>query len=174
MIKKLLFASIIICLFLIVGCNAPIKHSDDFNLIFTYGIGANTLDTFNNTYTRDMITDANITIDLYLSQEEMDAIYEKMIEIDFFNYPDVFSRYVPEGSIVGERTPYFSYYFKVAYDSYVKELTWNDNIRSVLIRGEYITDDKVDKLKSLTQLITHIIESKEEYKKLPEPRGGYQ
>jgi len=149
-----------------VGCSAPPPHPSNFNMIFKYGVGAgNELNTFEGTYTKDMIMDPPITVDISLSKEELDTIYQKMIEINFFGYPDQFSVFVPPGESVGMLTPYCSYYFKVEYDSKVKELSWEDNIIN--------EDKKAEKLRELIKLIRDIIESKEEYKQLPPPRGGY-
>lgn len=147
-----------------VGCGAG--TSPDFNLIFKYGVGAkNELNTFKGTYTRDMILDPSITVKLSLSEEELDSIYQKMVEIDFFEYPDRFSVPIPPDGMVIMVTPYSSYYFKVKYDFKIKELWWEDEIKNENIEA--------DKLRELIKLIRDIIESKEEYKQLPPPRGGY-
>ena len=149
-----------------VGCSAPPPSPSNFNLIFKYGVGArNELNTFDGTYTKDMIMDPSITVNLSLSKEELDRIYQKMIEINFFGYPDEFSVSVSPGEPAGMVTPHLSYYFRVEYDSKVKELRWEDNITN--------PDKKAEKLRELINLIRDIIESKEEYKKLPSPRGGY-
>jgi hypothetical protein len=143
---------------------APVKSN--FNFIFKYGIGArNELDTFKGTYIKDMIIDASITVKLSLSEEEMERIYQKMMEIDFFSYLDRFKLAIPAGEPTGIVTPYSTYYFKVEHDSQYKELWWGDEITN--------PDEKADKLRELITLIRNIIESKEEYKKLPEPRSGY-
>jgi hypothetical protein len=155
------------------GCTAPPPSSvpppssSNFNLTFKYGIGAwNELNTSQGTYTKDMIMDPPITVNLSLSKEELDRIYQKMVEINFFGYPDKFSVSVSPGESVGMVTPYCSYYFKVEYDAKVKELSWKDNIIN--------EDKKAEKLRELINLIRDIIESKEEYKQLPPPKGGYQ
>jgi len=89
-----------------------------------------------------------------------------MLEIDFFNYPDNFSVSVPPGEPSGIVTPYASYYFKVEYNSQVKELRWGDEITN--------PDEKAERLRELIALIRSIVESKEEYRKLPEPTTAYQ
>ena len=95
-----------------------------FNIIFKYGITAgNELDTFQGTYTRDMVADPPVTIELTLSGEEKDSIYQKMMEIDFFSYPDIYSASAPTDVSVGIRTPYYTYYFRVQYESRMKELS---------------------------------------------------
>ncbi len=149
-----------------VGCFTPPPSPSNFNLILKYGVGArNELNTFNGTYTKDMVSDPSITVNLSLSKEELDRIYQKMVEIDFFDYPDKFSITPSPGESYGIVTPYYSYYFKVEYNSEIKELWWEDEITN--------KDEKADKLRELIKLIWDIIESKEEYKKLPEPTSGY-
>jgi hypothetical protein len=142
------------------------SQESDFNFIFKYGFsGRNTLDTFKGTFTKDMVLDAPITIELRLSQEEMNSIYQKMVEIDFFNYPDKFSVTVPSGVPETRVMPYSTYFFKVTYNGRTKELLWHEKVTN--------SEEGADKLRELINLIRNIIESKEEYKKLPEPKSGY-
>jgi hypothetical protein len=146
--------------------NPPTLAQSDFNFIFKYGVtGRTTLDTYQGTYTKDMVMDPDITIELKLSQEEMDSIYQKMVEIDFFKYPDEFSVSVPVSERKAEVTPYSTYFFQVTYGDKTKELLWHDKIMN--------PDEKADKLKGLINFIINIIESKEEYKALPKANGGY-
>lgn len=137
-----------------------------FNFIFKYGIEAgNELDTFKRTYTKDMVEDPPVKVEMSLSKEEMGRIYQKMLEIKFFDYPEKFSVTVSPGEPVGRVTPNPSYYFKVTSDSKVKELWWDDNITN--------KDEKAERLRELVEYIISIIESKREYKELPPSRGGY-
>jgi len=166
--------SIIVSLVLVVsllgmaGCSTPPAAQSDFNLIFRYGVGAkNELNTFEGTYTRDMISDPSITVPLSLAEEEQDRIYKKMVEINFFDYPEKFSLTVAPGESVGMVTPYMTYYFRVEYDSRIKEVRWEDEIININ------ENEKADKLRELIKLITDIIEAKEEYQRLPEPTSGY-
>jgi len=160
------------CLALVVsiasisGCYANSSNESDFNLIFKYGVTAkNELNTFKGTYTRDMVLDPPVTVRLSLTQDELDSIYRKIVEIDFFDYPDRFEVIPEYGELVKIITPYTKYYFKVEYKSVVKELWWDDEIKN--------ENEKADKLRDLIKLIRDIIESKEEYKELPEPTSGY-
>ena len=151
----------------LTGCSAPQPAPKDFNIIFKYGVGAkNELDTFAGTYTRDMIGPPFfITVDLVLSKEELNKIYNKMVDIVFFGYPDKFSVPVPPGGSVTTITPYVSYYFKVTSGTGVKELRWDDEIKN--------QNDQAAKLRELIKVIRDIIESKPEYKKLPNPTSAY-
>jgi hypothetical protein len=98
---------------------------------------------------------------LSLTEEEMERIHRKMIEIDFFSYPARFS--IPD--ITGSVTPYNSYYFLVEHNSEFKELWWEDGFTAEYQRAE--------KLRELIRLIKRLVESKDEYRKLPDPRGLY-
>jgi hypothetical protein len=148
------------------GCDEAEPEAAGCNLEFRYGVMAgNILNTFEGTYTKDMVTDPPITVELSLSEDEKDIIYQKMVEIDFFSYPDEFSVDVPPDGIIGKVTPYSSYYFRVEHDSQIKELRWDDEITN--------TDEKADRLRELITLIRSIIETKEEYKSLPEPTSAY-
>lgn len=136
--------------------NAP----NDFKMIFKYGVQQkNELNTFNGVYTKDMILDPSITAALSLSQEELDNIYNKMIEINFFDYPDKFSF----KQVV---IPYSRYYFKVQHNGQIKELSWDEKI--------VLDDKRADKLRELISYIMNVIQSKEEYKNLPPAKGGYE
>lgn len=140
----------------------------DFNFIFKWGVSfehPNELNTFNGTFTKDMILDPSITTNLVLSQQEIDRIYQKIMEIDLMSYPYTFKVNVPPGSPTKGVTPSDRYYFKVNFGSQIKEVSWDDRILN--------EDAQASKLRSLCQLIINIIQSKEEYKILPTPKGGY-
>lgn len=154
--------------------SSPSTSAANFNLTFKYGVGAeNVLDTFQHTYTADMVVDPDVTIPLVLSNNELDLIYQKMMEIDFFSYPTIFNIPNPKGISV---IPYPTYYFKVAYNGQTKELTWEDKTGysdPVPSTSAVYKDEEAEKLKDLINLIYKILGSKEEMKKLPKPRGGY-
>ena len=164
--KKLLLIIFSSVLLILAGCIGDDTQEGEFNFLFRYGVtGGNILDTFQDMYIKDMISEPPIVIGFSLTPEEMDSIYQKMVEIDFFSYPDEFEVTVPEGELVQLVTPYSYYYFKVQYNGRTKELTWEDKISN--------PDEKADKLKELINLIINIVESKEEYKNLPQPSSGY-
>jgi hypothetical protein len=131
------------------------------NLKFSYG--KNVLNTFQNTYTKDLILDGTTTVPFTLSDGEVDRIDAKMREIGFFIYPEHFV--VTIGDTVGFTTPHSTYDFQVNYKSTIKHLHWSDSV---------ISDDTAAvKLRELILLIRSIIESKLEYSQLPPARGGY-
>ncbi|MDP2885379.1 MAG: hypothetical protein Q8P51_10210 [Ignavibacteria bacterium] len=85
------------------------------------------MDTFHNSFTKDLLVDGSITDSFVLSPDELHSIELKLLEIDFFNYPDAF---VPPAS----DTP-FAYFepsdifvFRVKPGSTIKTLYWNTGI----------------------------------------------
>lgn len=133
------------------------KNPSDFNFIFKYGVMAkNELNTFNQTFTKDMIVDAPITIELKLTDDEMESVYDKIRSSNLFS---------AAGAKINENimvTPCDNYYLMIQTGDIQRELLWND------CHGEI-----KDQRKKFTDYIKQIIFSKEEYKKLPEPQGGY-
>lgn len=143
----------------IIDSKINLDKQSNFDLVFTYQYGA--LDTFKDTYTQ--FTQANPdrwdSINLNLSDDDKQLISQKMVEIDFFNYPTVFHNYPPEGTPVVNGADYL-YYFKVKNQNTFKELIWN----GVYFSGREL---KVTNLRSLVELIEGIFQNKDEYKKLP-------
>jgi hypothetical protein len=139
--------------------NPPAGEPTSFNLIFRYGVGAkNELNTFDQTYTKDMLMNPSVTIKFKLADNELAGIYQKINDSKLFDKNEK----PAEEDIGMMRTPCSSYYLKVQNDSVQKELSWDD------CRGKIS-----DKFQQFTNYIIPIIESKEEYKKLPAPTGGY-
>ena len=137
---------------------------NEFKLKFSYGIGSNNvLNTFEDTYTKDLIADGTITIPFKLTENELSQIYDKMCEIGFFDYPDTFNGTNSESTL--EIDPFYTYIFKVRHGNSEKHLHWDDCCMDI--------DPRLEKLGELGDLIKEIIESRMEYKQLPETRGGY-
>ncbi len=56
----------------------------DFNILMKYGVGRrNELNTFQNTYTKDLVLDGTLTVPLVLSESDLNAIEAKLEQIDF-------------------------------------------------------------------------------------------
>lgn len=147
---------------------APQDNAEGFSLVFEYGVGGsptkNVLDMSRGTFTKDMVVDPPITVKLNLGENELVRIRAKMDEIDFWSYPDVLEYEMPpEGGY--SVTPYGSYYFRAKRGLNVKELRWDDEHGDQSARAV--------KLRELIRLVREIIEFTDEYKALPEPRGGY-
>ena len=130
-----------------------------FNLIFKYGVGAkNELNTFNQTYTKDMVMAPPVTIKFKLPDSEMAGLRQKIEDLKLFDKNEK----PAEGDISMMKIPCSSYYLKAQINSVQKELSWDD------CQGKIS-----DKLKQFMEYIIPIIEAKDEYKKLPEREGSY-
>ena len=137
---------------------------NEFKLKFSYGVGSkNVLNTFEDTYTKDLIADGTITIPFHLTEDELRQIYDKMCEIGFFDYPDTFKD--KNSDSTAEIDPFYSYIFKVRHGNSEKHLHWDNRCLDI--------DPRLEKLRELIDLIKEIIETRMEYKRLPESRGGY-
>lgn len=140
-------------------------QSRNFNLEFSYGVNArNVLNTFDNTYTKDLVMDGTTTVHFVLSDSELDLISSKISEMGFFSYPDTFV-VTQEDSLIQHLSPSPTYVFHVRSNSTVKDLYWSDSIVS--------QDSGAVKLRGLITLIEDIIESNQKYSQLPPARGAY-
>jgi len=175
--------SFLLLIFLLGACNHPVSKSketesgsssqsesnimpentpEDFNFSINFGIGMkNEINTFEGTFTKDLITVGTVTTDITFTEEEMDLIYAEMREI---NIADA-KQFIPE-TIDCEMEPY-------------GEDEWN-----ILIDGETIrhsvsetycnpTND-AKQLIELRETIFDIIQEKDNYKELPDAEGGYE
>ncbi len=139
----------------------PPRKNTDFNVQFRYGVTArNELNTFNNTYTKDMILDPPITVWLSLSDEEISKIKQQVFEIDFFSLPET----VPIRADGRRVTPQTDFYLKVQNGSAVKEISWSTNSEPNMMEKN---------LSQLASLIETIVEGRPEFRDLPPANGGY-
>ena len=134
---------------------------NDFNFSVSFGIGKkNEINTFNGTVTKDLITDGTKTISLMFSKEEMQAIYEKMKEIKIHEPKE----FIPK---------------KGCHKEPFEEDEWTIQIRgktiTLSISWEYCdqTEDAT-KFLNLRNYIFNLVKSKDAYKSLPNPSGGYE
>jgi hypothetical protein len=151
-------------------------RQSNFSLIFRYGPGwendgsaisgtYNEMNTLTGTYTKDMISAGTVKVNIFLSSGELNHIFSKMLEIEFYNYPSTFSINLPQGTTTTIVTPSEKYYFSVTNGSETQELYWDDKIRN--------EDIQANKLRSLILLIKNIIAAKDAYRALPPASGGY-
>ena len=166
--KNIMLLCLLLIVFSLVGCNSVVTKNQlpnakpkDFNFIFNYGVDAkNQLNTIKGQYTKDMIPEPSITTDLILSEEDMNSIYLEMWKINILNYSESFN---PESN--QRQTPYQTYSIKIVIDGKEKNIDWKDENISQ-------SEDAI-KLRELFEIIKEIISQKEEYKKLPPAKGGY-
>ena len=155
--------------FVLLSCSDQglLPQDRDFNLLLRAGVGGrNQLNTFDNTYTKDLILDGTITVSIVLSDSELHSIESKLVESGFFAYPDTF-RVTPTDSLYLSIEPYQMYYFSVKRQSRIKTLYWDDSI------VPFYTDPRRKNLQDIMVFISNIISRKPEFLRLPPARGGY-
>jgi hypothetical protein len=140
----------------------PLEPDENFAILFAYGSCAvDIMDTFNLTFTKEITPESDVSGHFELSREEMKSIYQKMVEINFFNYPDKFSVPISKNDVVGSVSPAMGYRIIVRNGETMKYLFWSDSIIDP-------TSEEADHLRELFQLIINIIEEKPAYKELPD------
>ena len=203
-----IYFPIIISIFLFWNCafsqttktqKTKINHSN-FKLIFKEGNAEvnhpNILNTFENTYTKDMVVDSSVKIKFNLSNKDLRRIYQKMDSIKFFEYPVTFK-------IISTRINKDSLLKVYRREDSIKFHQFMDTINITALKGESICtkepsdkyyfkvqygnkikelywhdwncnkNEQADKLKQLIRLIDKIIYDNPKYKKLPRPRAIY-
>lgn len=143
----------------------PENMPDDFGFSVQFGMGKNNeINTFKSTVTKDLIVDGTATANIAFANEEMAEIYEKMRQVRISEMKN----FIPEpvnGSICMIE-PY-------------EEDEWK-----IIVNGETITHsvsgiycDPTSDAKQLVELRNFVfnkIKSKDDYKSLPDARGGYE
>jgi biopolymer transport protein ExbD len=138
----------------------PESKPKDFNFVLNYGINAkNQLDTAKEQFTKDMITEPSITTNLKFTDEEMNTIYLEMRKSNILSYPENYDL----DTAVSQK-PFEEYSIKISFDGKEKIINWKQTVTK--------TKEAVQ-LRELVSKIRKIIDNKEEFEKLPEPKGGY-
>jgi hypothetical protein len=166
--KKCLFRILkIMCWILFVGnCSKTITEPDPqlLKIHLYYGFG-NELNTFEQTYTKDLVLDGYITVDFWLTEAEQESIRNKLDVVDFFHFPDTLIYQIGTDSIMVRIEPDPGWQFlRVADANRDKIVYW---CYPFSVENEF-----VPRLVELKNLIIDIIESKPEYAALPAAKGG--
>jgi hypothetical protein len=173
MSNKIFLYSLLLFSMVISGCNRKLDQAAmpaDFAFLFEYAScggpePTDILDTKAGTLIHDPIDGTPpLTIDLKITESEKELVFKKIIEMDFFNFPSIFT--VPQGEIRGIQIPYSTTHLTITYNSEFHSVTWTNE---VLMAADYLEGQN---LKQLTNLILEIIESKPAYREIPEPNVG--
>ncbi|MHB8645412.1 MAG: hypothetical protein ACYDAR_06445 [Thermomicrobiales bacterium] len=140
-----------------------------FMFIFEYGLcTTNKLNTALGLYTAGgapgLPGTPDFTIPLVLTAAELDTIHQKMVDINFFNYPAQFAVPVGPGTPTGIVTPSATYHWIVNDGTQAKEVRWHDEIFSP-------TTVEAERLRELAKLMKDIIEAHPEMQQLPNIGG---
>jgi len=160
--KILLFPFLLLMGLILNSCNNITGPDAQLVQIYFKYSFSNVLNTFDNTYQKDLVMDGTITVNFWLTAEEQKRILDKANEIDFFLLPEDFPKI---DSLDFDPNPGLQK-MQIKYQNKNKTVTWHYPLDS--------QDPQVAALMSLKDFIIQIIEAKPEYKKLPMGRGGYQ
>jgi len=142
----------------------PEDMPNDFGFSVLFGIGKkNKFNTFKETVTKDLIEDGTTTVDLVLTEEEMNEIYERMKEINIRETKELVPK--PINDSICSQEPYEEDEWKI---------TINGETITHSVSGTYCepTNDAIQ-LIELRKFVLSKIESKEQYIELPDSKGGY-
>ncbi len=144
--------------------NGTAPDARRFNASLKFGVNArNELNTFQDTFTKDLILDGSVTTRLVLSQADLDSLEARFLSIDIFSYPDTFvAQHTDTVAVV---TPHTTYILKLTRDDRQKVLYWEDALIS--------SDPRSTDLRSMFDFVRTLVEGKPEYKSLPPARGSY-
>ncbi|TYQ18165.1 UNVERIFIED_CONTAM: hypothetical protein Cloal_0581 [Acetivibrio alkalicellulosi] len=141
--------------------------SNRFNFILGFGVySRNILNTFDKTFTNDLVNGL-YSINFTLSDEEMKLIEKKFRDIDILSYADDFAPISinPLNNTTTYITPHNTYYLRIELDGKLKEIIWeNSNLSK---------EESAIVLRNLIKKIEQMIYQRDEYKKMPVPKNGY-
>lgn len=151
----------------------PSDMPSNFGIVFTYGfqqsLAYSGVDTLKDCVTKDLIMDGIAQVPCILSEKALNEIYRLLHDVHITRYPSEYQTSLSDLlQFRGQRhvTPSMVYSLKIYHgDSLVHSVYWHDSSLSGSFRARALR-------KCLSEIIS-IIENTEEYKKLPEKRGGY-
>jgi hypothetical protein len=144
----------------------PAEPAANFAFRFEYGICYDdALDTFDGRLTKDLAPEPSVTVPFRLSDDQMLAIYQEMVEIGFFEYPRLFYIPAPEEGEAEIVTPAMNYRIIVQNGDLIKEVIWKDEVVKPLT-------PEARQLRNLFRHILRMIESHPDYHELREPKHG--
>jgi hypothetical protein len=124
----------------------------DFTFNFTFGFSQ---EPTNFDEKKNILTvlgvDTSMKINLSITSEEKQKIFDKLQEINFTSYPDKYRYHYPDTEETFVGTPCNRFYLTITTNGKTKTVEWNDCIQSK------IKDEKHEALMQLRRLIEKII-----------------
>lgn len=134
----------------------------DFAVRFVFGTCTmETLDTFEHTFARQITRDDERVIPLTLTNAQMAALYDRMMAIDLWSYPETFVIRSETGNYV-VRDPSPKYRITVRAGGETKMVYWYDEIIEP-------TTPEADRLRSFFRQIIDMVHDHPDVRALPQP-----
>lgn len=139
---------------------------DDFNFRLNFNtLGKEQIDTYRGTLTKDLVMDGTKTVKFKIPNDVKKEIYKLMIDINILSFPDTLK---VDGMAV---TPSCDYKLTATINGRVKTIVWKEGFYPSMI--DNLPKDNVNFLK-LVKYISDYIYGTEEYKNMPQAKGGYE
>ena len=150
--------------FLLSGCGTPtdVEKIHDEQLVkihLQFGF-VDDLNTFEGTFTKDLVEDGSITVEFWLSKEDQGSIKKLAEELSFFSIPNTIPA-MPGVIIRPDPSPDS---LRIKFEDLDKKVVWS-----------YPNDPENTNYEKMIELSNHImsiVKKSEIYKSLPEARGG--
>lgn len=148
-----------------VGAGQSLKNFD-----FEHHFSKNVYNSELKLYTKDMVAGPSVSFKIKFTRRELKSVYNKLREIQFWNYPDVYKYKNADtlNLVEGHLQPCSGYSMKVIFNGEIKSVQWSNCITGTGSFGR-----QFEKLMELHQLIYKIIASKKAYKNSPPLRSAY-
>lgn len=145
----------------------PAIQPADFGFVADYGAyGKNQLDTFQDTFTKDIIsqTRPNPTVELRLSAEDMATLYQDLRAMDILAYPEYLDPSNTGKTGVTASTP-TTYRLVLRAGGFEKRIDW--------VHGEIPRTDQARAFQAWFDKLSRMIMATPEFRGLPPLEGGY-
>ena len=178
------------CVFLIIlalalvfafaGCDTPADFIPDpnapadFAFSIDFGIyGKSNIDTYKNTFTKDLVEDGRKTIDFVIPADKMQEIYEAFVEYNIFGLPaDInAAANISDPELAMAWTPCSEYSLTYTFNGEKRTVVCNDG-------GPWDAENgpsaERNRLVDFVRFIVEYIYSSNEYQNMPPTKGGYE
>ena len=146
---------------------------DDFAFRIDFGIyGRNNIDTYNNTFTKDLVIAGSETIEFIIPADMMQFLYEMFIALNIPGCPDDINAFAM--SSMGDTRMH-----RHPADNYALTYTCSGETRTITCNDEGPWDGDAgppasrDRLAAFVKMVADYIYSTDEYKAIPSAEGGY-
>jgi hypothetical protein len=144
----------------------------DFGFRIEFGTyGRNCIDTYSNTFTKDLVEAGSETIDFVIPYNVIRNIYEAFLEYRISELPDDINAEIEiiEGKTYSNVEPYREYVLNYICDGKTRTIVYNEG-ESWPVED---APDTRDRLMGFVEYISNYIYSTEEYGKMSPAEGGY-
>jgi hypothetical protein len=139
---------------------------DEFEFKLTFNtFGKDVIDTYNNTYTKDLVLDGTKTIFFEIPFETKKEIYYLLKEVNISEFPENID--LPDFYT----SPECTYHLSAVIDGKSISVNWENGLYSY--DGKIQLPDLNIRFLRVIEYVSAYIYSTEEYRKMPEAKGGY-